>query len=467
MVKKNGIITSNANTFATLYRMLDLLLIQIALYFAINVYDVEYTRDFFILSLISMVGFSVISETFSLYRSWRSGSFKEMAFYTFIAWSASFVFILLFVFFSKTGVEYSRVATALWFVFSLGLLLSWRAGLEFYLRDIRRKGLNIRKVAIMGLTAQGQKLVKEILKNPQTGYRLEAVFDDRPADRLCEEFREHRKGKISEGIERVENDEFDMVFIALPLTAEKRVTDILSQLGNTAAHVQLVPNLFMYNLMSASMTHIGEMQTINVFNNPMLGFHASLKRLQDIVFASFILVLIAIPLLIIAAVVKLTSKGPVLFKQHRYGVNGKKIEVWKFRSMTVTENADVVVQAKKGDMRITKVGAFLRRTSLDELPQFFNVLQGSMSVVGPRPHAVAHNEKYREEIDFYMLRHRMKPGITGWAQINGWRGETDTLDKMDMRIRYDLEYIRNWSVWMDVKIIFLTVFRSFNDKNAY
>ena len=174
-----------------------------------------------------------------------------------------------------------------------------------------------------------------------------------------------------------------------------------------------------------------------------------------------------LPMLIISLLIKIDSKGPILFKQKRYGLDGKSINVWKFRSMTVAENGATVKQATKGDTRVTRLGAFLRRTSLDELPQFINVLLGQMSIVGPRPHAVVHNETYRELVDFYMLRHKVKPGITGWAQVNGWRGETDTLDKMKKRIEFDLEYIRSWSILLDIKIIFLTVFKGFLDKNAY
>ncbi|EGS2093411.1 exopolysaccharide biosynthesis polyprenyl glycosylphosphotransferase, partial [Escherichia coli] len=172
-------------------------------------------------------------------------------------------------------------------------------------------------------------------------------------------------------------------------------------------------------------------------------------------------------LILIALSVKLTSKGPVIFRQIRYGMDGKPIKVYKFRSMNVMENDENVKQATKNDTRVTKVGAFLRKTSLDELPQFFNVITGQMSIVGPRPHAVAHNELYRDLIEGYMLRHKVKPGITGWAQINGWRGETDTLDKMKMRVEYDLAYIREWSIWLDIKIIFLTVFKGFVNKSAY
>ena len=214
-------------------------------------------------------------------------------------------------------------------------------------------------------------------------------------------------------------------------------------------------------MLNARSREIGGLPVISVYDTPLDSFDAIVKRLEDVVLSSIILCLIAIPMLFIAAAVKFTSKGPVIFKQRRYGINGEEIMVWKFRSMTTCDNGDVVVQAKKGDARITKVGAFIRKTSLDELPQFINVLQGKMSIVGPRPHAVAHNELYRDQISGYMQRHLVKPGITGWAQVNGWRGETDTLEKMQRRIEFDLFYIRNWSVWLDLKIVFKTVFKGF------
>jgi len=190
-----------------------------------------------------------------------------------------------------------------------------------------------------------------------------------------------------------------------------------------------------------------------------------LKRFQDILLTTIILVIILLPMIAIAIAIKVTSGGPVLFKQRRYGIDGQEINVWKFRTMRVMENDGEIKQAKKNDPRVTKLGLFLRQTSLDELPQFFNVLQGSMSIVGPRPHAVSHNEQYRQLIKGYMHRHAVKPGITGWAQINGWRGETDTLGKMEKRIEYDLWYIRHWSLWLDLRIILLTIIRGFyNDK---
>ncbi|MCX2533910.1 MAG: exopolysaccharide biosynthesis polyprenyl glycosylphosphotransferase [Plesiomonas shigelloides] len=206
---------------------------------------------------------------------------------------------------------------------------------------------------------------------------------------------------------------------------------------------------------------------MSVFSSPFDGIGGFIKRAEDIILGALILLLISPVLLFVAIGVKLSSPGPVLFKQDRYGLGGKCIKVWKFRSMKVMENSDKVVQATRNDPRVTRFGAFIRRTSLDELPQFFNVLQGSMSIVGPRPHAVAHNEEYRAIVNRYMVRHMVKPGITGLAQINGFRGETDTVDKMEMRVKYDLRYIQTWSLALDIKIIFLTIFKGFVGETAY
>jgi putative colanic acid biosynthesis UDP-glucose lipid carrier transferase len=229
----------------------------------------------------------------------------------------------------------------------------------------------------------------------------------------------------------------------------------------------MVPDFFMFDLLNASWGNVGDLPVVSISETPFYGVDGVVKRVEDIVIAGAILLLVAIPMIAIAIGVKLSSPGPIIFRQHRYGLRGNKIEVWKFRTMRALENGTTVIQAQKDDPRVTPFGALLRRTSLDELPQLINVLQGRMSLVGPRPHAVVHNEQYRKLIDRYMLRHKVKPGITGWAQINGWRGETDTLDKMQKRVEYDLAYIHNWSLWLDLKIIFLTVFRVLRDKQAY
>jgi putative colanic acid biosynthesis UDP-glucose lipid carrier transferase len=219
--------------------------------------------------------------------------------------------------------------------------------------------------------------------------------------------------------------------------------------------------------MKGKLTEIDGIPLLSLHETPFAGADGWLKRLEDLVLATLIFLLIILPMLVIALAIKLTSPGPVLFKQHRYGLNGKIVEVWKFRSMTCCEDGDTIRQASKSDTRITPLGALLRRTSLDELPQFINVLQGTMSIVGPRPHAVVHNEQYRKLIRGYMLRHKVRPGITGLAQVNGWRGETDTLEKMEMRVKYDLAYMQNWSILLDLKIIFLTLFKGFTNPNAY
>ena len=251
------------------------------------------------------------------------------------------------------------------------------------------------------------------------------------------------------------------------MNAEKRIRHILDKCSDTTANVYIIPNFFMYNLLNARWQSVGSVQALSVYDTPFQGASNVLKRIEDIVLGSLILSLLLVPMCIIACVVKLTSKGPIIFKQKRYGLDGKQITVYKFRSMTTQDNGPKVKQATKNDPRITKVGGFLRRTSLDELPQFINVLQGRMSIVGPRPHAVAHNEEYRKLIKGYMLRHKVRPGITGWAQVNGLRGETETVSKMAQRVEYDLEYIHRWSVWLDLKIIVMTVFNGFVNKNAY
>jgi len=467
MNSDKGLIQNHQNSFALIYRILDFAILQSLLLLVVSINGIEYSKDYFLLGLIGSLGFVFIAESVSLYRSWRTGSFKELIFYCLLAWSACIAVVLCFLFFSKTSVDFSRFAIGIWFSVSLVTLISWRMGFYLFLKKIRSLGYNTRSVAIIGLSNEGDRLIEEINSHAEIGLKITAAFDDRPLSRIGDRYHDFLEGTIDQGVDRARNDEFDIVYVALPLSAENRIQGILQKLGDTTATVHLVPNLIGYSLMQASLSRVGGIQTFSVFDNPMTGPNAALKRAEDIFVATIALLLLGIPMLMIALGIKVTSRGPALFKQDRYGLNGKKIKVFKFRSMTVAENGDKVTQAKKDDVRITKFGAFLRKTSLDELPQFLNVLSGEMSVIGPRPHAVSHNEEYRKIVDFYMLRHKVKPGITGWAQVNGWRGETDTLDKMQMRLEYDLDYIRRWSLWMDVKILAFTLLRGFIHKNAY
>ena len=259
----------------------------------------------------------------------------------------------------------------------------------------------------------------------------------------------------------------DQVWIALPLAHEARIREITRLLEDSTVSLNFVPDIFVHSLLNYSIDELAGLPVVNLRSSPVTGAAHALKLSEDILVASLAIVLTAPLMAAIAMAIKLEGRGPVLFKQRRYGINGDEIIMWKFRTMSVLEDGAQVPQARRGDPRVTRIGAFLRRTSLDELPQFFNVLQGKMSVVGPRPHAVAHNEQYRKLIDRYMLRHQVKPGITGWAQVNGWRGETEKLEKMENRVKFDLEYISNWSIWLDLRIIVLTLCKGLVGKSAY
>jgi putative colanic acid biosynthesis UDP-glucose lipid carrier transferase len=257
------------------------------------------------------------------------------------------------------------------------------------------------------------------------------------------------------------------VYLALPLSTAPRIEQLLKELRDTTASVYFVPNLFAFDLVQARCVEINGMPAFSICDSPLHGMSGFWKRAFDLFLAALLLLLCWPVLLAVAAAIKVSSPGPVLFKQRRYGLNGEEILIYKFRSMTVCEDGPVVAQAKRGDRRVTPIGAFLRRTSMDELPQILNVLEGKMSFVGPRPHAVAHNEEYRKLINGYMIRHKVRPGITGWAQVNGLRGETSTVDKMHRRIQYDIDYLKNWSLALDLRILARTLVTVLTHSNAY
>jgi putative colanic acid biosynthesis UDP-glucose lipid carrier transferase len=257
------------------------------------------------------------------------------------------------------------------------------------------------------------------------------------------------------------------LWIALPFKDEERVKKLIYELRHISISIKFIPDIFGFRLLNQDVYEVAGIPVVQLNGTPMQGVNRLVKELEDRFLSLIIILLISPVMLIIAILIKLESKGPILFKQIRNGWDGKEIKVYKFRSMGVDAEKEGFKQATKNDNRITKLGAFLRKTSLDELPQFFNVLQGRMSIVGPRPHVVSQNEAYKDQVDYYMQRHRVKPGITGWAQINGFRGETDTLEKMSKRVEFDLYYIENWSLWFDIKIIMMTIAKGFINKNAY
>ena len=332
-------------------------------------------------------------------------------------------------------------------------------------RVLATQGLE-KTAVVAGANDLGRRLA-ERLRDPMLGTRFAGYFDDRAAGRLQDLPAAHNLGPLSRLADYARTHRVDVIYIALPMASQPRIIKLLEDLRDTTASIYFVPDIFVSDLIQARVDSIGGLPVVAVCETPFYGFNGCVKRVSDIVLSALILALISPLMVLIAAGVKLSSPGPILFKQRRYGLDGRKIVVYKFRTMTVAEDGDVVRQATRNDSRVTSFGAFLRRSSLDELPQFINVLQGRMSVVGPRPHAVAHNEMYRKLIRGYMIRHKVRPGITGLAQVNGFRGETDTVEKMKARIEYDLAYLRSWSLLLDLQIIFKTVAVVLARKNAY
>jgi putative colanic acid biosynthesis UDP-glucose lipid carrier transferase len=362
--------------------------------------------------------------------------------------------------------------------FDRGVILIWlcvapttQLVLHLLMRSIAPKILslqgNLKRVAIAGMNVQGHSLANQILHDRFSGKQVVGFFDDRETARQNEQGTFPLLGKIADLPACVKAMHIDQLYLSLPMTTHPRILSLLDDLRDTTASVYFVPDTFVTDLIQGRMDRVGHIPVVAVCETPFTGLNGLLKRGSDIVLSFFILLLISPVMLGIAIAIKRGSSGPVIFRQRRYGLSGEDITVYKFRSMTVCEDGGKITQATRNDSRITPIGAFIRKTSLDELPQFINVLQGRMSIVGPRPHAVAHNEMYRKLIKGYMVRHKVKPGITGWAQVNGLRGETETLDKMQSRIEHDLDYLRNWSLALDLRIIVKTVLVVLKDQNAY
>ncbi len=386
-----------------------------------------------------------------------------------LAWAAVMLSLLALGFMTKAPlVGTSRLWVGLWFVYGFFGLFTARLLLKHQIQRWQAGGRLTRNLVIVGAGEHGQRLIEHLGRHGDSAERVIGVFDDR-AGRVPDFVGGFPVlGTVDDLLAFARRTPIDQVIVALPWDAENRLLAWMKKLRSLPVDVRLCPDMIGFHLPHRQVTHIGGVPMLNVFEKPLAGWNYIVKILEDRVLAAAILVVIMPLLLLLAALIKLDSRGPVLFRQKRYGFNNEVIEVFKFRSMYVDRCEDqLVVQATKHDPRVTRIGRILRRTSLDELPQFLNVLTGSMSIVGPRPHAVAHNEQYSRLIDEYLARHRVKPGITGWAQVNGLRGETETLEKMEQRVRYDLYYIENWSLLFDIRIILRTLFVGFTHPNAY
>ncbi|WP_018229058.1 undecaprenyl-phosphate glucose phosphotransferase [Methyloversatilis universalis] len=377
-------------------------------------------------------------------------------------------FILLFFGYASQYIEnFPYEVVVAWLVAAPLTQLTAHFLARGYLQRSAAKEENQTKVIIVGCNDIGVSLAEQFRTHPYLGVRCVGYFDDRSSERITQLNELPLLGRLRDLASYVKANGIDQIYLALPMASQPRILSLLDDLKDTTVSIFFAPDIFLTDLIQGRMDYVAGVPVVAVCDTPFTGINGMVKRVSDIVLSLLILLLISPLLLALAIGVKMSSPGPALFRQRRYGLDGKEIVVYKFRSMTVQEDGGVVKQATRNDQRITPFGGFLRRTSLDELPQFINVLQGRMSIVGPRPHAVSHNETYRKLIKGYMVRHKVKPGITGWAQVNGYRGETETVEKMQKRIEYDLEYLRTWSLGLDLWIIVKTVAVVVNDRNAY
>ena len=361
--------------------------------------------------------------------------------------------------------KFARSVIGLWFALTPMVLIAWHLMIRMAVASIRANSAS--DVVVFGAGEVGERFAREVQQSPWLGYKIVGFFDDKRAESEMVGGMPVL-GSIADGIELAKQSQWRKAYIALPLKAQDKIESIIDQLADSAVDIELIPDIFGFELINAKISQIGSLPVIALQASPISGYNAALKRLMDVVVSATILSITSPLLLAIALAIKIENPNlPIIFKQHRCGLNGKEVVVWKFRTMTVLEDGDRVEQAKENDSRTTKLGKFLRRLSLDELPQLFNVIAGSMSLVGPRPHAITHAKNFRRVAPTYMRRHLVKPGITGWMQINGMRGEVDSDSIIHKRAELDLYYVQNWSLWLDIKIIALTAFREFGNKRAY
>jgi putative colanic acid biosynthesis UDP-glucose lipid carrier transferase len=426
-------------------------------------------RDF-ALGLIGALVFMLLGQATGLYHPRKSPDIRSELGAIAGTWFVTTFVLLALGFLTRYGESFSRARVLAWVITAPLFVTASRLAVRLARRSARRHGIGIRRVAIAGYNRLGLEVARGLVEGAD-GSTLELVgfYDDRASDRLPARHAgiPGLKGRLSQLVEASRSRELDMILVTLPMRAEGRIQSLLDGLSDTTCSVYLVPDFFVFELLHSKWLTVGGLPAVSLFESPFYGVDGTVKRCLDLLLATLALAVAALPMAVIAMLIKLTSPGPVLFAQRRYGLDGREIRIWKFRSMTVCDDGPRVKQATKDDPRITPLGRVLRRTSLDELPQLFNVLAGTMSLVGPRPHATAHNEEYRKLIRGYMLRHKVKPGVTGLAQVEGCRGETDTLDKMRRRVEFDHRYIRDWSVLLDFRILRKTLWVAWRQPEAY
>lgn len=462
-------ISFHESLFYSLHRLMDACVIFLAARMALDYTDEATLTDVLTVATATILVYHIVSELSGLYRSWRGTRMRRELSCVLLTWAYAMPVLLGIGLLTQYNAFVSYSSKLIWIFTTPLAIVVGRIALRKILQRLRTRGVNTRSFAVCGVNDLGIQLARNIETAPELGLRCVGFYDDRHVERTADVPHElgRQIGDIEWLVQGARRGTVDIVYITFPMRAEDRIRKVLAQLADTTASVYIVPDFFVFELLHARWTNINGLPAVSVFENPLYGVDGLLKRTVDVVAGALMLAVAALPMLIVAWLVKRSSPGPVFFRQRRYGLDGREILVWKFRTMTCCDDGSNVRQATVNDDRVTGIGRFLRRTSLDELPQLFNVIEGTMSLVGPRPHASAHNERYRGEITGYMLRHKVKPGITGLAQVNGYRGETETLDKMEKRVACDHQYIREWSFWMDFKILFKTLAVVLRQQNAY
>lgn len=448
------------SSYVWLHRILDFLIPPLILYIATQAYNLEWVTRYQNLALFSGLLILATNQFNGLYHSWRGRSLFQGSKILIKSWLLVFAILIIFAFVMKITEHYSRFILGIWFITTPTLLIIYRIVLRNILAILYIKGRFTKMAAIYGCGSCSEQIEKIFNTNSWLGYRIIGSFDEKYVKN------ENTKilGGIKELLKLAKSGAIQTVYIALPLDRGEEIKQLLNELSDTTVTVKYVPDFFSFDLIHASMTTVSGIPVINLYDTPLNDpAKALIKRLEDICISSLILLMVSPIMVILSIGVKLSSPGPIFYQQTRVGWNGRKINMLKFRSMPVDIETNGVQWGGSKNKTSSKFGTFIRKMSLDELPQFINVLKGDMSIVGPRPERDIFVEKFREEIPRYMQKHLVKAGITGWAQINGWRGDTD----LTKRIEFDLYYIDNWSWWFDMRIIFLTIFKGIINKNAY
>jgi putative colanic acid biosysnthesis UDP-glucose lipid carrier transferase len=437
------------------------------LYVVARLYGVDFDPSFIMLSVLLAILAPVVMQQPPVTSMQIVGRQWPTAAGLLLRWLVLLGILLFIGYITTLSIHFSRRVILTWALVTPAPLILASLGCNEILRRIMFAPGNVRRAVLAGYNDVSLALAERLRRNPDLCIQVDGFFDDRSAERLGMPGEETPLGGLADLPAFVRDRGVEVIFVALPMRHVQRVLALLDELRDSTASIYYVPDIFVFDLIQSRTGEILGMPVVAMCETPFYGYRGVIKRSMDLALAAVALVALAPLLLIAGALVKATSPGPVIFQQRRYGLDGQEIRVYKFRTMTVAEDGDEIRQATRDDERITPVGRVLRRYSIDELPQLFNVMRGEMSLVGPRPHAVAHNEQYRKLIKGYMIRHKVPPGMTGLAQVSGCRGETSTLEDMQARIEYDLEYLRHWTPMLDLKIIALTALLLFNDRKAY